>query len=93
MQISLNKLLEKGIENRKEELNDISDYSTKEKELLQTIEKMRKDWGTRKFEMKPYLDTEIYLVSSLPQVVEKLEEQIAQTLVLANSPYTRFIET
>ena len=42
---------------------------------------------------RSYLDTEIYLVSSLSQVVEKLEEQIAQTLVLANSPYTRFIET
>jgi len=90
--ISLNELLSRGIEKWKEQVNDISDFASKEKTLLHEIEKMRKEWGNIKFEMKPYLDTGIYLIKSLPRVVEKLEEQITRTLVLTSSPYTKYIE-
>ncbi len=53
---------------------------------------MRKEWVSVKFEMRQYRDTEIYLISSLTNVVEKLEDHIARTLVLAGSQYTRYIE-
>ena len=53
---------------------------------------MRKEWMLVKFEMKPYLDTPYFVVSSLPQVIDRLEENIARTLVIAGSPYTKYIE-
>jgi len=70
----------------------VSDYATKEKGILQDIDKMRKEWSNVKFEMKIYLNTDIYMVNSLPQVTEKLEDHIARTLFLSSSPYTKYIE-
>ena len=53
---------------------------------------MRKEWLSVKLEMRQYRDTDIYLISSMTNIVDKLEDHIARTLVIASSQYTRYIE-
>ena len=91
LHISLKELLDEGIEKFKEEINQISDCATREQKLEDAIFKMKDEWKAVKFEVVEYRNSETYVLRGAEPVWELLDEHIAKTMVIASSPYIKFL--
>lgn len=60
--ICMNELIKKGIMKHQEEINEVSDYATREAKLEEAIYKMRDEWRNVKFEINEFRSSETWVL-------------------------------
>lgn len=52
---------------------------------------MRDEWKLQSFELQPFRDSGTFVLKSAEPIWELLDEQIVKTMVIASSPYIKFL--
>ena len=52
---------------------------------------MRDEWKHIKLEIVPYKDTETHILQGVQPIWDMLDEQIQKTMLIASSPYVKFL--
>jgi dynein heavy chain len=91
LNVKFDSIRDSVMENR-EEIRDISEKASKEMGFEKTINKMKSEWRTIKFEMTMFRDTGTYILKGIEPIFDKLDEDIAKTMSISSSPYIKFLE-
>ena len=91
LHISIQELLDKGILEIIEEINEISDFASREKKLEDSIIKMRDEWKHVKFDLVEFRDSGTYVLKAAEPIWDLLDEHIMKTMTIASSPYIKFL--
>lgn len=75
-----------------EEINEISDFASREKKLEDTIAKMRDEWKHVKFELAEFRDSGTHVLKGAEPIWDLLDEHIMKTMTIASSPYIKFLQ-
>lgn len=92
LHISIQELLDKGIMDIIEEINEISDFASREKKLEDSIAKMKDEWKHMKFELVEFRDSGTYVLKGAEPIWDLLDEHIMKTMTIASSPYIKFLQ-
>ena len=90
--ISLQDLLDQGVSKWIEDINEISDCASREQNLEDSLHKMREEWKQVAFEVHDFRDSGTYVLKKAEPIWELLDEQIVKTMVIASSPYVKFLK-
>jgi len=52
---------------------------------------MKEEWRPIQFELNSFRDSETYVLKGAEPIWELLDEQIVKTMVIASSPYIKFL--
>lgn len=52
---------------------------------------MKDEWRNISFELNEFRDSETYVLKGAEPIWELLDEQIVKTMVIASSPYIKFL--
>ena len=74
-----------------EDINEISDCSSRERKLEETMAKMREEWRHVKFELAEFRDSGTFVLKSAEPIWDLLDEHIMKTMTIASSPYIKFL--
>ena len=74
-----------------EEINEISHYAARERKLEQQVQAMKDEWRTIKFQLIPFKDSGTHLLHKPEPIWALLDEHILKTMVVAASPYVKFL--
>lgn len=76
------------------ELEDISDFASKEYSNEKILEKMKNDWLETICEMKPWKETGTYAISgnTVDEAQQVLDDQMIKTQTMKGSPYAKRFE-
>ena len=74
-----------------EDINEISDCSSREKKLEDAISKMRDEWKHIKFEINEFRNSGTYVLKGAEPIWDLLDEHIMKTMTIASSPYIKFL--
>ena len=89
---SLKKVQEKGAMQFIEQINEISHFADKERKLEQQVHVMKDEWRSIKFNLIPFKDSGTHLLYKPEPIWELLDEHIQKTMVIAGSPYVKFLQ-
>ena len=53
---------------------------------------MREQWNKTKLIIKPYRDSETFIIQGADPIWDQLDEHIVKTMAIANSQYIRYLE-
>ena len=83
-EITFNELLRQNLQEQLEEIQEVSEYASKEYRLEKQMEKMQNGWKTVQFELAPYSDT--YIIKSVDDIQQLLDDHIIKTQTMLGSP-------
>lgn len=75
-----------------EDIRNVSEISSKEKNFEKIINKMKANWKPIKLNLVPHKATGSIVLSGLETIFEKLDEDIMKTQTISSSPYIKFFE-
>ena len=71
------------------EIGAVSDIATREKQLELSLNRMRAEWSTIKFQFAEYEGS--VTIQGLQPIWDMLDEQIQKTMIIASSPYVKYL--
>ncbi|KAK0049220.1 dynein heavy chain 3 axonemal-like isoform X1 [Biomphalaria pfeifferi] len=89
---SLSTMLEYGLQKHLAKLEEIGGSAAKEYSLEKALTKMKDDWKDLKFELVPYRDTGVNILSSLDDIQALLDDNIVKAQTMRGSPYIKPFE-
>ncbi|CAH8618645.1 unnamed protein product [Heterobilharzia americana] len=84
--------LEFGLKSYLEQLEEVGAAAAKEHQLETTISKMKEEWRQMSFEMLPYRDTGLSILSAVDDIQVLLDDHIIKAQTMRNSPYIKPFE-
>lgn len=91
-ELTLNMLLEKGITQHIETIQEIGTFAEKEYSLQKNLNAMIAEWEKMEFQCVPYRESGTYLVRSTDDIVTLLDDHLVKTQTMRGSPYIKSIE-
>lgn len=91
-ELTLEKIIEYGLEDYIDRFETISESATKENNLEQAMAKMVFEWSDIKFVANPYRDTGTFILSSIDDIQTLLDDHIIKTQTIKGSPYIKPFE-
>eukprot|EP01012_Entosiphon_sulcatum_P008694 TRINITY_DN14772_c0_g1_i1.p1 TRINITY_DN14772_c0_g1~~TRINITY_DN14772_c0_g1_i1.p1 ORF type:complete len:4302 (+),score=681.03 TRINITY_DN14772_c0_g1_i1:35-12907(+) len=88
--MTLNNFLALNLQNHMQDIQEISEYASKEYRLEKQMEKMQADWRIVQFEVAPHHDT--YVLKSVDDIQQLLDDHIVKTQTMLGSPFVKAIE-
>ncbi|VDN16770.1 unnamed protein product [Dibothriocephalus latus] len=85
--------LEYGLKDHLEKLEEIGASAAKEHQLETTMKKMKEDWKNMSFELLPYRDTGVCILSAVDDIQVLLDDHIIKAQTMRSSPYIKPFET
>lgn len=85
--LNLNGLIKKNAESFMEQIREISERAERKLDLDKVLKKMKDDMSKKKLEVVKHGLTNTYIIQSYEPVLEAIDEQIASTQTMLNSPY------
>ena len=76
-----------------EEINEISDFASREKKLEDAIQKMKDEWRHIKFELAEFRDSGTHVLKAAEPIWDLLDDHIMKTMSIAASPYIKFLQS
>lgn len=89
---SVRDLMEKGIEERIEEVQSISLNASKEYSLERAMEKLGEDWANVQLKIVPYKDTGTYVLADVEEIQSLLDDQMVKVQSMRASPFIKPFE-
>ncbi|TNN40910.1 Dynein heavy chain 1, axonemal [Liparis tanakae] len=90
--LTLSHCLELGLQNHVEEITHVAEVAGKEYAIEQALEKMEQEWSAIDFDVLPYKDTGTYILKSLDDVLQLLDDHIVVTQSMSFSPFKKTFE-
>ncbi|KAF6772084.1 hypothetical protein AHF37_09495 [Paragonimus kellicotti] len=84
--------LEYGLKNYLDQLEEVGAAAAKEHQLETTMAKMKEEWRLMRFELLPYRDTGISILSAIDDIQVLLDDHIIKAQTMRNSPYIKPFE-
>ncbi|KAG5443966.1 Dynein heavy chain 3, axonemal [Clonorchis sinensis] len=84
--------LEYGLKEFLEQLEEVGAAAAKEHQLETTMAKMKEEWRLMRFELLPYRDTGISILSAIDDIQVLLDDHIIKAQTMRNSPYIKPFE-
>ncbi|EQC41008.1 hypothetical protein, variant 1 [Saprolegnia diclina VS20] len=91
-ELTLAQLLEKGITQHIDTIQEVSMVAEKEYTLEKNLSAMISEWEPIEFECLPYRETGTYLIKSVDDIIALLDDHIVKTQTMRGSPYVKNIE-
>ncbi|XP_041362756.1 dynein heavy chain 3, axonemal-like isoform X2 [Gigantopelta aegis] len=89
---SLYQMLEYGLNKNLPQLEEIGAAAAKEHSLEKALEKMKFEWKDLAFEMIPYRDTGVAILSSVDDIQVLLDDHIVKAQTMRGSPFIKPFE-
>ncbi|XP_073944942.1 dynein heavy chain 3, axonemal isoform X2 [Choristoneura fumiferana] len=89
---SLADMVEQGVHVFAPQLEEIEQYASKEYALEKALNKMKEEWVGIKFEVMPYRDTGVGILTGLDDVQQQLDDHILKAQTMRGSPYVKAFE-
>ncbi|KAK9884326.1 hypothetical protein WA026_005276 [Henosepilachna vigintioctopunctata] len=86
---SLRKMMKLGLEANIDQYEVISIGATKERELLNNLTKMKKEWEEIMFTISTYKETKLSIVTALDDIQLVLDDHIIKTLTMRGSVFVK----
>ena len=86
---SIRLLIEYGILNHMEAVENISGVASKEWSMLKTLEKMNKDWEGKEFLCMAYKESGTFILASTDDIQAILDDQIVKIQAMSASPFAK----
>ena len=86
---SIRKLIEYGILDHMEAVENISGVASKEWSMLKTLQKMNKDWDGKEFMCMAYKDSGTFILASTDDIQAILDDQIVKIQAMSASPFAK----
>nr|KAG5713480.1 hypothetical protein BaRGS_025028 [Batillaria attramentaria] len=90
---SLHTMLEYGLNKHLAKLEEIGAAAAKEHSLEKALEKMKTEWEPQAFEMIPYRDTGVSILSAIDDIQLLLDDHIVKAQTMRGSPFIKPFET
>ncbi|KAL8573170.1 Dynein heavy chain 3, axonemal [Nucella lapillus] len=90
---SLHSMLEYGLNKHLAKLEEIGAAAAKEHGLEKALERMKFDWKDLTFEMIPYRDTGVSILSAIDDIQLLLDDHIVKAQTMRGSPFIKPFET
>lgn len=74
-----------------EDINEISEFASREKKLEDSIQKMKDEWKHMKFELSEFRDSGTHVLKGAEPIWDLLDDHIMKTMTIASSPYIKFL--
>lgn len=88
----LEDLLELGIMDHIDTIEEISERATRELALETAKRIMEREWDDIKFQLAPYKETGVSIMINNEPIWELIDEQIMKSISMCGSPYIEFME-
>ncbi|XP_033109939.1 dynein heavy chain 3, axonemal-like isoform X2 [Anneissia japonica] len=85
-------MLELGLGKFMEKLEEVGAAASKEYSLEKAMEKMKGEWADVYFELIPYRDTGVSILSSIDEIQVVLDDHVVKTQTMRGSPYIKPFE-
>ncbi|KAJ8730381.1 hypothetical protein PYW07_017419 [Mythimna separata] len=85
-------MVEQGVHVFAAQLEEIEQYASKEYALERALNKMKEEWVGVKFEIVPYRDTGVGILTGLDDVQQLLDDHILKSQTMRGSPYVKAFE-
>lgn len=92
-ELTLEKIIEFGLEDYLARFEKISQSATKENGLELAMSNMIVEWQGIEFSINEYRDTGTYILASVNDIQTLLDDHIIKTQTMKNSPYIKPFET
>lgn len=92
-ELTLEKVIEFGLEDYLARFEKISESATKENSLELAMSNMIVEWRGIEFSVHEYRDTGTYILASVNDIQTLLDDHIIKTQTMKNSPYIKPFET
>lgn len=89
---SLSDMIEHGLPAYIAKLEDISSAATKEHALQRNLQKMKEEWQEVYFELTPYRDTGVNILSAVDDIQMLLDDHILKAQTMRSSPFVKAFE-
>ncbi|XP_075973125.1 dynein heavy chain 3, axonemal [Anticarsia gemmatalis] len=86
-------MVEQGVHVYAAQLEEIEQYASKEYALEKALNKMKEEWVGVKFEVMPYRDTGVGILTGLDDIQQQLDDHILKSQTMRGSPYVKAFET
>ncbi|CAG9584340.1 unnamed protein product [Danaus chrysippus] len=86
-------MVEQGVHVFATQLEEIEQYASKEYTLEKALLKMKDEWVGVKFEIVPYRDTGVGILTGLDEIQQQLDDHILKSQTMRGSPYVKAFET
>eukprot|EP00929_Paragymnodinium_shiwhaense_P066427 TRINITY_DN33321_c0_g4_i1.p1 TRINITY_DN33321_c0_g4~~TRINITY_DN33321_c0_g4_i1.p1 ORF type:complete len:3770 (+),score=1255.81 TRINITY_DN33321_c0_g4_i1:195-11312(+) len=87
-EFTLGKLLEMGVDQHMEQIQDISGKATAEQSLEEMLEKVRKTWDDQELIVNPYKDSkDVFMLGSVEDITIALEDSLVTISTIAGSRF------
>ncbi|XP_029908318.1 dynein heavy chain 1, axonemal [Myripristis murdjan] len=90
--LTLSRCLELGLQNHVDEIAHVAEVAGKEFAIEQALEKMENEWSTIVFCVLPYKETGTYIIKSLDEASQLLDDHITMTQSMSFSPFKKPFE-
>lgn len=87
---SISDLVKLGIMEMLEDIAEVSEIATKERQLESQVNKMRDEWKSVRFELEDFRDSGSVILTGVQPIWDLLDEHIQKTMIIASSPYAKF---
>lgn len=89
---TLNEMIEAGMPKFITQLEEINAGATKEHALEENLSKMKKEWIDITFELIPYRETGVHILTSLDDIQLMMDDHILKAQTMRGSPYVKAFE-
>ncbi|XP_020300595.1 dynein heavy chain 3, axonemal isoform X2 [Pseudomyrmex gracilis] len=89
---SLSEMVEYGLPAFIAKLEEIASAATKEYILQQNLQKMKEEWQEVYFELIPYRETGVFILTAVDDVQMLLDDHILKAQTMCSSPYVKAFE-
>ncbi|OWZ24775.1 Axonemal dynein heavy chain [Phytophthora megakarya] len=91
-ELTLQLLLDRGITQHLETIQEIGTFAEKEYSLQKNLSAMIAEWEKVEFQTASYRETGTYLLRSTDDIVAQLDDHLVKTQTMRGSPYIKSIE-
>ncbi|XP_068442262.1 dynein axonemal heavy chain 1 [Clinocottus analis] len=90
--LTLSQCLDLGLQKHVEDITHVADVAGKEYAIEQALEKMEQEWSAILFDVLPYKETGTYILKSMDEVLQLLDDHIVLTQSMSFSPFKKTFE-